>query len=95
MAKQARIWSHPTRFESGRTKNSMPAKMADGNLVLPKFISRAAAARALRVTPFTVDRLVRSQRLPFFRVPGHNRLWIDRAAVEQLATAAGMIGGQP
>lgn len=73
----------------------MPAKMADGNLVLPKFISRAAAARALRVTPFTVDRLVRSQRLPFFRVPGHNRLWIDRAAVEQLATAAGMIGGQP
>ena len=53
------------------------------------------AARALRVTPFTVDRLIRSQSLPFFKVPGHNRLWIDRAAVEQLATAAGKIGGQP
>ena len=73
----------------------MPAKMTDGNLVLPKFISRAAAARALRVTPFTVDRLIRSQSLPIFKVPGHNRLWIDRAAVEQLATAAGKIGGQP
>lgn len=73
----------------------MPAKMTDGNQVLPKFISRAAAARALRVTPFTVDRLIRSQSLPFFKVPGHNRLWIDRAAVMKLATAAGMIGGQP
>jgi hypothetical protein len=73
----------------------MPAKSTDRNRVLPKFISRAAAARALRVTPFTIDRLVRSQSLPFFKVPGHNRLWIDRAAVEQLATAAGKIGGQP
>jgi excisionase family DNA binding protein len=74
---------------------SMVKKTTDGNKPQPEFISRAAAARALRVTPFTVDRLIRSQRLPFFKVPGHNRLWIDRAAVEQLATAAGMIGGQP
>jgi excisionase family DNA binding protein len=73
----------------------MSTKSTAGNKPLPEFISRAAAARALRVTPFTVDRLIRSQRLPFFKVPGHNRLWIDRAAVEQLATAAGMIGGQP
>jgi hypothetical protein len=67
---------------------SMVTKSTAGNKPLSEFISRAAAARALRVTPFTIDRLVRSQSLPFFKVPGHNRLWIDRAAVMKLATAA-------
>ena len=66
----------------------MVDKFTDGNQVVPKYISRAAAARALKVTPFTVDRLVRTQHLPTWQVPGHSRKWIDRAAVQELARAA-------
>jgi len=66
----------------------MPVKSTDGNRVLPEFISRAEASRILRITPFSVDRLVRSQQLSTWRVPGHSRGLISRAAVMKLAIAA-------
>lgn len=66
----------------------MSTKTTAGNKPLPEFISRAAAARTLRVTPFTLDRLIRSQQLSTWRVPGHSRALINRAAVMKLATAA-------
>lgn len=73
----------------------MPIKSTDGNKPLPEFISRAAAARVLKVTPFSLDRLVRSQQLSTWRVPGHSRGLINRDAVEQLAKqAAGMVVGE-
>jgi len=70
----------------------MAENQTEGKQVLPKYISRATAARLLKVTPFTVDRLVRTQHLPTWQVPGHSRKWIDRAAVERLIQAA-TVGG--
>lgn len=58
-----------------------------------KFVSRAAAARALRVTPYILDRIVQTQEIKTFQIPGYSRRWIDRAAVEKLvADAAGLTG---
>ena len=71
----------------------MSTKTTAGNKPLPEFISRAAAARTLRVTPFTLDRLIRSQQLSTWRVPGHSRGLISRVAVEQLAKQAAGMGG--
>jgi hypothetical protein len=73
----------------------MVKKTTDGNKPQPEFISRAAAARTLKVTPFTLDRLIRSQQLSTWRVPGHTRGLISRASVEQLAKrAAGTVVGE-
>lgn len=66
----------------------MPTKSTVGNKPLPEFVSRAQAARMLKMTPFSIDRLVRSQQLSTWRVPGHSRALINRAAVMKLATAA-------
>ncbi len=66
----------------------MVKKTTDGNKPQPEFISRAEASRMLRITPFSVDRLVRCQNLSVWRVPGHTRGLISRAAVMKLATAA-------
>lgn len=71
----------------------MVQKSDNGNQVLPKYISRATAARLLKVTPFTVDRLVRTQHLPTWQVPGHSRKWIDNEAVQKLAQQAAGVGG--
>lgn len=65
----------------------------DGNTGLPEFISRRAAARALRVSPNILDRIVQTQDIQTFQIPGYSRRWIDRAAVEKLvADAAGLPG---
>lgn len=70
----------------------MAENQTEGKQVLPKYISRATAARLLKVTPFTVDRLVRTQHLPTWQVPGHSRKWIDNAAVLRLAQQAAGTG---
>lgn len=59
-----------------------------------KFISRAAAARMLRVTVNTVERLAARNGIEVWQVPGHSRKWFRRADVEQLvAAAAGSLAG--
>ncbi len=58
-----------------------------------RFISKATAARALRVSPIVLDRLIQTHNIATFQIPGHSRKWVDRAAVEQLvADAAGLPG---
>lgn len=65
-----------------------------GNQGLPEFISRAAAARALRMSPISLDRIIQAHKIQTFQIPGYSRRWIDRAAVEKLiADAAGQTGG--
>ena len=59
-----------------------------GNSELPEFISKAAAARALRVSGGTLDKIIKAQGIQTFQIPGHRRRWIDRAAVGKLAQAA-------
>ena len=63
-------------------------KSVDGNKTPSEFISRHAAAIALRVTPATIEKLVGILNLETWKVPGHSRLWINRAAIEKLAIAA-------
>jgi hypothetical protein len=55
---------------------------------LPKFISRAAAARELRVSVNILDRIVQTQKIQTFQIPGYSRKWIDRAAIEKLTADA-------
>jgi hypothetical protein len=93
MAKQALNLVASHTLEVWKDKNSMPVKSTDGNKPQPEFISRAEASRMLRITPFSVERLVRSQQLSTWRVPGHSRGLISRAAVEQLAKQAAGMGG--
>jgi hypothetical protein len=58
------------------------------NEKLPKFISRAAAARELRVSVNILDRIVQTQKIQTFQIPGYSRKWIDRAAIEKLTADA-------
>lgn len=53
-----------------------------------KYLSRAAAARALGVKASTVDRLATKHNIRTFQVPGHCRKWFDRRDVEALLAAA-------
>lgn len=62
------------------------------NSELPKFISRAAAARALRTSPSVLDRIVQAHKIQTFQIPGYSRRWVDRSAVEKLIAAAGQTG---
>lgn len=58
------------------------------------YISRAAAARALRISPIVLDRIIQAHRIQTFQIPGYSRRWVDRVAVEKLvADAAGQTGG--
>lgn len=80
------------RFKFGRTEVSMAENQTESKQVLPKYITRASAARLLKVTPFTIDRLVRTQHLPTWQVPGHSRKWISNEAVQRLAQQAAGVG---
>lgn len=52
-------------------------------------ISRAAACRILRTTPPILERLAQAHDVGRFQLPGCNRVWFNRAAVERLAQQAG------
>jgi hypothetical protein len=53
-----------------------------------KYLSRAAAARALGVKASTFERLAAKHNIRTFQVPGHCRKWFDRRDVETLLAAA-------
>lgn len=78
----------------GRNNSNMSEITDIGNCAQREFISRAAAARALRMSPISLDRIIQAHKIQTFQIPGYSRCWIDRAAVEKLvADAAGQTGG--
>jgi DNA-binding transcriptional MerR regulator len=56
--------------------------------IVDSHISRAEAARTLRVSPRLLDKLAAKNGIRTFQVPGHNRRWFDRKDVEKLAAVA-------
>lgn len=91
--KQAECSSFSNTDSPKGTYFNMHNATQDGNPGLPEYISRAASARALRVSPIILDRIVQTQEIRTFQIPGYSRRWIDRAAVQKLvADAAGLPG---
>lgn len=57
-----------------------------------KFLSRAAAARMLGVSPAVIERVAAHNGVKVWQVPGHSRKWFRRADVERLLAAADLAG---
>lgn len=74
----------------------MPGKQdpIKGNLSLvPKnLLAKSAAAKSLRVSVPTLNRLIVSHDIKTIHIPGTNRTWLDRAAIENLVSRS--TGGQ-
>jgi hypothetical protein len=51
-------------------------------------MSRAEAARMLRLSPRVWDRIAAKNGIRTFQVPGHSRKWFHRSDVETLLAAA-------
>jgi hypothetical protein len=56
-------------------------------------MSRAEAARTLRLSPHVWDKLAEQHGIRTFQVPGHSRKWFDRRDVENLLAAAAVSTG--
>lgn len=57
-------------------------------IIANELVSRAEAARMLRLSPHVWDRLAAKHGVRTFQVPGHSRKWFDRRDVENLLDAA-------
>lgn len=52
------------------------------------FVSARSAAKSLRITARTLEKLVERHNLTIRQVPGNRRKWLLRSEVERLAAAS-------
>lgn len=93
--KQVTCYQHVPDAESTKKQGSK-ALGNGGNvkkLTTCHYVTKAEASRMLKVSPGVMSRLIESNGIPVFQIPGHNRQWLDRAAVESLLAKSTRVGG--